>query len=666
MPKFRASILTNPPDGVPLNRHILATAADYFRGHYDDSSDAANEELALLRKLCREGNPFPLIARQWPSLLIRSTNEARYFEGHLGRGGNTDEWKPHPTDPCLRLDRWQRQIIAAFFDDSISEIAIKGCTKAGKGMCVGLCINLWFDVFDAAKIILCSATFAIAVENIFGEAVKWRRTMERPGAGNILREAISDNDQHYIIVKNPQTGEAFSGQHGPRTLFCFDEASGVSRHLYDNSLKQARKIVALSNPRTLFSWFRSLYDPCEDIDKTQVVNSPNGRRFCVTISGDDCINVREKRLEKPIAPITGLTFGEKKFGPNEPLPPAAWERLKPLIPDQVDYGRHQILLAHHDPNQVAWAAHGKFPTEDVEKQVILNSWLKRHFDAYDSDAKPITKAFGLDIARSLDGDMTCLAAGSIYGLAYIHKWQFDDTTFHVSEVLRIAEETYGINLREGYHPVCVDMDGIGAGVGDMLKQQGVWVIEFRGNATSEADSRTYFNLRAEAYGLLARRLNPLDQWGQTSFPMWNSDMLAEELCAPERIYMADGLRWKITPKNRHAGMKEDEYTIHDKIGRSPDEGDSLAYLFHAARLQDDMDAFYRSAAAPLVVSPAPDPHRPNPHDRCVVAPTDANLLDWIQSRYGGGNVGGSDRLERQGQNNNSLAARVNRAFFSQR
>src|SRR5690606_2895952 len=132
------------------------------------------------------------------------------------------------------------------------------------------------------------------------------------GPGEVRSEQVFDNGKHYITIANPESGEGFSGQHGPATLFVFDEASIVRDLLYENAKKQARHIVALSNPRTLGGWFRNAF-PLDDPDKTQTINTPFGRRRLVTVGGKDCINVKQKRLEKPIGPLGGIDIRGRHF-----------------------------------------------------------------------------------------------------------------------------------------------------------------------------------------------------------------------------------------------------------------------------------------------------------------------------------------------------------------
>lgn len=520
----------------------------------------------------RKGNPFPFVADRWPSLSITDPSEGRYFQGSVG----------DPLNPCLRLDDWQRDFLRCFFDDQYFSIVVKGNTKAGKGAVTAIAINVWFDVWERCKVVVTSSSADHAKANLFAEVVKWRRSM-RPGStgpGRILTETILDNDQHYVRVSNPLTGEGFSGQHGPRTLFAIDECSAIAASRVEDAEKQARKIAALGNPRSATGWLWSAFRGANPVDVTQDVPTPLGLRRCVTVDGAECMNVKNKRLEKPQSPPGGIEVAGVYYPALARIPDDVFDQVRTLIPDQCDYGRFMGIKQHPDSRHVAVFAHGHFPTEDPQKQVILPSWLGRHQLAWHHKI-PVT-CFGFDAARSLDGDESVLSAGSSVGCAWLEAWKVADAIYHGERILELAMSRCGIDLRKGRNPVCVDMDGgYGAGTADWLRRKNVWIIEYRGNEASEVDPRTYGNRRAEGYGELGRRLSPADVYKDTPWPLPADDGLAEDLSAPEKKYgVKDSLRFSLEPKE---GIKL-------RIGRSPDRGDAVVMLYRAVTLFGDVEA----------------------------------------------------------------------------
>ncbi len=576
------------------------------------------EKIEEARRVCRtEGDPFPLIALQWPHLIVDDPDEQNLFRKHLDderRFSSTSDSVRraclHPDTPILRLDWWQRIIIAAFFDPTIAEIYVKGCTGAGKGGSTAMGICLWFDVFEESRTTLTSVTFDHAIENIFGEVVKWRLRMMDPWPAKVLTESISDTERHYIVVRNPQktSGESFSGKHGPGTLYVFDEATATPSLLREQAEKNATKIVALANPRTLNSWFRDGFEPLgrASMDTTGVCYGSMGQRLCVTVGGMDCMNVAEGRLRKPVSPRSGIDIGGIRYDQGKPIPPDAYEKVKALIPDQIDLALFRTNCAKDDPREVAIYAHGKFPDEDPSKQVILSSWLQRHVDAWHACNGAIEiEAYGLDVARSLKGDATVLSSGGKLGCRELRDFRIPDVTKIAAYVMHYAKTHHDIELRERRHPVCVDYGGgYGSGVGDVLRAAGVWVIEFQ--PSGRASFPEWFaNMRTEVYGLLGRRLDPQHRFGATPWALPPHPLLPEELTAPEKVYKGDAIRFVIEPK---------EIITQKLRGRSPDFADSLTYLFNAVRILHNYDEIMRAFQRELIMYPTPT----TPHERALV------------------------------------------------
>lgn len=635
-----------PPGTFKL---AAAVAVDAFAGMFTGTYGTLVEDrhVAALRRLAyREGNPFPLISVQWPDLVVREPEEQRFFR-EVPQGG-LDFVTPcmrssilNAKNPVLRLDWWQRVILAGIFDPTVGELFIKGCTGAGKGAAVAIGNCLWFDVFNECRISLTGRDYTHAILNIFGETKQWFLKMQYPPPANVLGEGINQGERRYVRVLNPDVssptaGEAFSGAHGKNTLVVFDEATSHPDSFFENAEKNARKIVALANPRTMGGRFRESFKPLgPNLNRIAVCRGVLGNRLCVTISGTDCANVRYRRLKNPVAPLCGITIAGHQYAAGDRISDEHHEVVRPLIQSQIDLNQFEGIKSKSDPRLVCVFAYGQFPDEDPEKQIILRGWLDFHIEAHSKES-PKVEAFGLDVARSREGDKTCLAAGGQDGCHSLKTWQFADINETCVAVLNHVAQEFRIDLRQCRNPVVVDVDGLGAGAADILRSAGVWVIEYHGNAGSDVDPRVYGNLRAEAYGTLGRRLNPDDRWRNKPWAIPADPELHEELCAPERIPSgADALRWLVTPKNSD---KENVLSIKRRLGRSPDKGDAVAMLFHGVRLLHNMNEWFRNFATreliaypqPADVARAKDPK----HDEAKPQPTDDEVTAWLRSEYG--------------------------------
>jgi hypothetical protein len=313
-----------------------------------------------------------------------------------------------------------------------------------------------------------------------------------------------------------------------------------------------------------------------DPNKNETVLGRYGYRRCITIDGADVLNVREGRLENPIAPKGGITIRGRHYRQGEPVSDEDYELVRPIIPGQLC---RDTFLAHCDDPDARWAecfAHGRFPAEDPMVQVVLSSWFDRHFAAW-AVSKPRVTCFALDLADSEHGDRTMLAAGSAEGLAALHDRQHEGAMETVAWVLTTVQMEYGVELAHGEVPLVVDADGMGRAVCSRLKELGVRVVEYRGNDPPD-DKRRYVNRRAEGYGVLAARLDPKGVWANVPWAMPADSQLVQDLCAPEKVFDSDGFRFKITPKSRQPGMPDKAHTLREKLGRSPDRGDSCVML----------------------------------------------------------------------------------------
>lgn len=446
--------------------------------------------------------------------------------------------------PRTRLDRHQRQALDLGLSCQVAELYSKGCTASGKTEAAGMLGCCWLALNPSCRVVVTSQRFEHAKSVMFTAlSNRWRRSEALMKLAQPGREGIVVNEDRFLMIASPESGEGFSGMHSIATLFIFDEASSVPDQYRDLANTQAKLIVALSNPRRATGWFRRGFDP-NDPNTTKIIPGPFGPRLCQTIRGGDCLNV-----------IEGKT----------------------IIHGQLTRRKYEGLLQHHEPRWVSIFAHGEFPAEDLEFGLIFNSWLPRHHAAWTPAIS--VDSFGLDVGDG--GDKSIIAAGGREGCARLHTRQKSGTMQTVAWALSIAQDVYGINLRNGIVPVVVDGDGIGKGVADRLIELGVQVITFRASATAD-DPRSFANARAEAYGMLARRLDPKGPWGDEAWALPSDPDLDAELCAPEKIYSSDGIRYHITPKTRQSSTFEGE-TLHEKLGRSPDKGDALAYLSTAVR-----------------------------------------------------------------------------------
>lgn len=517
------------------------------------------------------------------------------------------------------LDGFQTDILRSIADPFIREIWVKGNTGCGKGAIAAIGVCAYFDLFSDARVVITRDKYETAVSVMLSEVAKWFRRMRHPPVARVQNERIvdPDNQQHAIVCANPMQPEGFAGVHSEHVLFLFDEATSVPAERFDLANTQATKFMALFNPRTTDGPCRAVF--ChDDPDRTQTALGPYGKRRLITIGGMDCLNVRSQCLRRAIAPPGGMTINEHRYAAGEPISRDDFADRQPIIPGQTCYDEYQGHLQNPDADWVAVYAHGRFPQEDPERQVIRGAWLAapgrlwtrftriwertrgRHNEVLLqrllNKYHPV-EAFGLDIALSAGGDESVLTVGGSRGVRQQHRYRFKNFRELINWVIDTAKNVYGITLTNGGIPVGVDCDGIGLPIAQMLAEKSVRVIEIHGAATSEVDPKKYVNFRAEAYGELGVRLDPDSKWTYDAkspeiaredrpliFLIPPDAELHRQIRAHEKIFpQSDTMKFKVTPKEKSPGNEDDDKirSVKEKIGRSPDHSDSLVYFYRA-------------------------------------------------------------------------------------
>lgn len=538
--------------------------------------------LLIARERAKSGNPFDLIRIQFPALVIKDPIDLHFFRKHCKRDRDLD----------LRLDDKQYRFLSCIFDRHNKEVAIKGCTSPGKGFAAALAINLWYDIWKEDRIILVSPTSQHAKTIMFAEVCKIRKMMKHQDKDeSFLTQSAKDLrcTTHTIEILNPDSGEGVSGAHGKNTLYVFDESSSVPDELVKNARSPARMIIAISNPRTLSGWFHDLF-PAVDPDTDQDFVVDGIPRATVTFGGDDCINVKAKRLNDPTySPPGGLHVelldGTTKYVPEGvAFPKDLIPYVRPLIPAQLDIAKYSSFMQIRDANEVAWRVHGKFPPEDAESQVVPPSWLVKPVNEWKLHRDEIeVTAFGLDLGGSEDGDPSILACGGWKGIKCLFAAKRKQSS-ELMQWLRNCEAQLGVGLFDGSCPIAVDTIGVGGELFcQQLEEAGCVVVRCTGSMSSDVNPHKYQNKRAELYGEFADRLDPGSDHLDV-FMVVDDKLLHEELAAHEKFYDTTGERFKLTPKSpksreRHGGVRLQ--TIKEKIGRSPDRSDAVVMCYAA-------------------------------------------------------------------------------------
>lgn len=139
-----------------------------------------------------------------------------------------------------------------------------------------------------------------------------------------------------------------------------------------------------------------------------------------------------------------------------------------------------------------------------------------------------------------------------------------------ADTMRVAGRVAGIQRAHGI-PSVVDVIGIGAGVVDRVREQGLSVTAFNASERSTATDRTgelgFVNKRSEGWWTLREMLDPAyGEW--VALPP--DDRLTGDLTAPHYRLMSGG---KVQVESK------DELRKPERLGRSTDDGDAVMMSF---------------------------------------------------------------------------------------
>lgn len=546
----------------------------------------------------RQGRCEWFLSLAWGPLL----NEDELLAGHEGQ----------------YIDPFGLDMINSAMNPRIRKVWVKGNTGCGKNHAAAKWAVIFFTAWPDAKLLVTRDTYDQAKIKAWGEIDKWLNRSQVKPRGKITASGIADGTQHFIATTNPGTDEGFSGAHteGGHVAAWLDEATAVRTSVFKMLDTQIQKSVMTFNPRTAGGPTRQAFPRGKDADKTQTINGPFGQERLITIGGPDLANVRLKRLELPIVPAGGIEIDGVEYGEGHHLTTEQFDRVKRLVPGQTCYDKWLGIMASPDENFQRTFGLGQFPKEDAERQVCVESWLRRAYDFHYRYTKALHKArgeqrpgdynwkrpkrvsvaalnrlkrlfpitaVGVDVAGSVTGDETAAAIGGRYGVLELHTERIVDTVDIADWIEQLVEDAGGDRDRI---VLAIDGTGIGHGLVSVMKKRRWHTMSCLGSHAAEF--KQHQNARVERVMLLGNRLNPKHADGVLPFMLPRDDMLEEEFLVYEKFKLADGETWSVTPKRdkeitiQDGDTKRQITSVEAQLSRSPDRHDAVGFMFQAS------------------------------------------------------------------------------------
>ena len=418
----------------------------------------------------------------------------------------------------LKVQLWSKQ------EETLAALTLnrRVAVKSGNGLRKGYCAAvaaLWFlHTHNPATVLSTAPTFRQV------RHVLWRQMhlLYRPRAdilgGKMLDTRWELAEDRYAMGLSADSADQFQGFHSPNMFIVVDEAEGVDDEIYEaiEGIMTADdpRLLLIGNPTTTSGVFRKAFYEERSLYHT------------ITISALDSPNVAAGRVVIPgLASPQWVQERREIWGEDNPLYRA---RVLGEFPDNAS----NSLLSL---SNIEGAAHDSAGTVaeslDATEQVVL----------------------GVDVAR-FGGDRSVMLhrrGNTVLGIQTLRGMDTMQVAGWVANTIREVRPDR----------VCIDEIGVGAGVVDRLREQGLRVTGIN-VARAARQEKLFVNLRAEGYW----RLRDLFVAGEISIPQDNQ--LIGELAA---------LRYKFDSGGRLLIESKDE--MRKRGIPSPDKADALMLAF---------------------------------------------------------------------------------------
>lgn len=360
----------------------------------------------------------------------------------------------------------QREIAQSVVDNRYT--GVQSCHDSGKSFIASRLACWWLDVHPPGEAFVVSS----APTQTQVEAILWREIGKAHRKGELDgritygmvpqwklgQEIVGYGRKPQDLSNREEAMAAFQGIHARYVLIILDEAGGIPKWLFDAAdalaTNEAARVLAIGNPDDPHSHFVSqVMKPGSDWNRIQIdgYETPN---FTGEEVPDD---LRELLLSQ-------LWVEERKqrWGENSPLFESKVRGRAPEISDNTVFS----------PSLLKKCQELELPGTDKGQ-------------------------YGADIAR--EGEDRSVVARNRGGVLRTVKVLPKQDTMATSGELAL------ILRQRGDVPMQVDADGLGAGVFDRLREQGLPVHEFRGGM-KPIDTERFINRRAEIFWTLRERM----------------------------------------------------------------------------------------------------------------------------------------------------------------
>jgi hypothetical protein len=479
---------------------------------------------------------------------------------------------PHPQadDPLAwvhshNIETWskQREIYISVRDHRYT--AVKSCHGPGKSYTGANVVAWWLDT-KRDPFAITSAPTSHQVRTILWREIR-RAKKKANMPGKISQGQVPEwriNEELVAFGRKPadyldpvEAAAAFQGIHALNLLVVLDEGSGIPDWLADAcetliTNEQSRMLI-IGNPDNPISYFAKAFRPGSGFNQ-------------ITIKATDTPAWTGEPVSKDLLDkLTSKVWVEERA--------KRWGIASPMYKSKVE---------------------AEFP--DITDDTVFTPALISQAVTNDRSRYAVNELgrYGFDIAR-LGADETVVYHNRAGYVRQVARWAKVDTMETVGKFRRLTTGIQPANCP----PTVTDVNGLGAGPFDRLKELGYPVIAFNGGEKAYNPLK-YKNRRAEAYW----EARELFEEGLIDIEELDEDLMAE-LMETHFKTTSTGLI--------QIEAKED---IAQRLGRSPDRADAFVMS-----LQDQT-----TAAIPNKPKTQSEPHAPRNFNEDLVNPAEPDDL----------------------------------------
>lgn len=417
-----------------------------------------------------------------------------------------------PDDPP---EKWQAEASELLVQND--RVAIRSGHGVGKTAWLARRIIWWGATRNPWKVGVTAPSSSQMYDALWSELAKWHAKMPEG-----LRNQFVWSSEYFRWNEHPnvsfavaktarrETPDALAGLHSENMLYVIDEAPGVDDIIFETARgamsTTGAKTIMTGNPTRLIGYFFDAF------------HKNRGHWAGMKVSCIESKRTNWKEIEQ-------------------------WKE---------EYGE--------DSNFFKVRALGEFP--DSEDGVIIPLYLVEAAVKRDVEQVPSEEIWGLDVSGA--GTDQCALAkrrGNIL-VEPIKVWRNDDTMVSVGKVVAEYRDAKSKPMQ-----ICVDSNGIGAGVAHRLSEQGI-PVQCINVSESHSSNDRYLRLRDE-------------MWERSRDWFYGKDVKIPD--DPHFIGEISRIKWGLTSNGKMKAMSKYDMKLAPPrgLGKSPDRSEAFCFTFMA-------------------------------------------------------------------------------------